>query len=178
MRALGRAALNVIYPPSCMACRAAIDASGALCPRCWSAVRFIERPYCERLGTPFAQDFGQSLISPQAFADPPAYNCARAVARFEEGPVRHLVHRLKYGDRMELAGSMGLWMARAGEDILAQADVLVPVPLHRRKLFHRGFNQSMALAEALTWGWPAARASTIWNRACRTRDAAVCRSGD
>jgi hypothetical protein len=49
---LADAALNILYPPTCLACRAATDAHGALCPRCWSAMRFIERPFCERLGTP------------------------------------------------------------------------------------------------------------------------------
>jgi predicted amidophosphoribosyltransferase len=79
---LARAALDTLYPPTCLACRAATDSHGALCPRCWSAMRFIERPFCERLGTPFEQDLGQGLISPQAMADPPVFARARAVARF------------------------------------------------------------------------------------------------
>ena len=80
---------------------------GVLCGACWHKVRFIERPYCERLGTPFPQDYGQTLLSPAAMADPPVFERARAVARFEDGPARHLIHRLKYGDRVELALSMG-----------------------------------------------------------------------
>src|ERR1700733_14877469 len=71
---LAPAALAALYPPTCLACRAAPDGQGALCPRCWSTVRFIERPFCERLGTPFEQDLGQGLISPQAMADPPAFS--------------------------------------------------------------------------------------------------------
>src|SRR5271165_591550 len=87
-RRFADAALNALYPPTCLACRAATGAHGALCPRCWSAMRFIERPFCERLGTPFEHDLGQGLISPQAMADPPAFARARAVARFEDGPAR------------------------------------------------------------------------------------------
>ena len=124
------AALDTLYPPTCLACRAATEAHGALCPRCWSAMRFIERPFCERLGTPFEQDLGEGLLSPQAMADPPVFARARAVARFEDGPARKLVHRLKYSDRAELARPIARWMARAGADILADADFLVPVPLH------------------------------------------------
>ena len=127
---LAHAALDALYPPTCLACRAATDRHGALCPRCWSTMRFIERPFCERLGTPFEQDLGQGLISPQAMADPPAFSRARAVARFEDGPARTLVHRLKYSDRAELSRPIGSWMARAGADILADADLLAPVPLH------------------------------------------------
>ena len=70
---LAGAALDTLYPPTCLACRAATDLHGALCPRCWSAMRFIERPFCERLGTPFEHDLGQGLISPQAMADPPVF---------------------------------------------------------------------------------------------------------
>jgi ComF family protein len=150
LRGMGRAALDLVYPPSCIACRRATAEPGVLCAQCWGEIRFIERPYCERLGTPFAQDFGQTLISPQAMADPPVYNRARAVARFEDGPARNLVHRLKYGDRIELARPLGRWMARAGAEILAEADILIPVPLHRRKLVSRRFNQAMALAEAIS----------------------------
>jgi Double zinc ribbon domain len=127
---LAHTALDTLYPPTCLACRAATARHGALCPRCWSTIRFIERPYCERLGTPFEHDLGQGLISPQAMADPPAFGRARAVARFEDGPARTLVHRLKYSDRAELARPIASWMARAGADVLAEADLLTPVPLH------------------------------------------------
>ena len=116
-------------------------------------MRFIERPYCERLGTPFEADLeAPGLLSPDAIAHPPVFARARAVARFDDGPSRQLVHRLKYGDRLELAGTMGAWMARAGEEILAEADVLVPVPLHRRRLAARRFNQSALLARAISRG--------------------------
>ena len=149
LRRAGHAVLDVIYPPSCLSCRKATMDHGVLCGACWHKVRFIERPYCERLGTPFPQDYGQTLLSPAAMADPPVFERARAVARFEDGPARHLIHRLKYGDRVELALSMGKWMARAGAELLSDADVLIPVPLHRRKLMARRFNQAMALADVI-----------------------------
>jgi ComF family protein len=147
---LAQAALDTLYPPTCLACRAATDRHGALCSRCWSAMRFIERPFCERLGTPFEHDLGQGLISPQAMADPPAFGRARAVARFEDGPARTLVHRLKYSDRAELSRPIASWMARAGADILADADLLTPVPLHALRLWRRQFNQAAALATEIS----------------------------
>jgi ComF family protein len=147
---LAHAALDALYPPTCLACRASTDKHGALCPRCWSAMRFIERPFCERLGTPFEHDLGQGLISPQAMADPPAFSRARAVARFEDGPARTLVHRLKYSDRAELARPIASWMARAGVDVLADADLLAPVPLHALRLWRRQFNQAAALTTEIS----------------------------
>jgi len=109
-------------------------------------MRFIERPFCDRLGTPFEQDLGDDLLSSQAVANPPVFQRARAVARFEDGPARRLVHRLKYSDRGELARPMGAWMARAGADVLAEADAVTPAPLHRLRLWTRKFNQAAALA--------------------------------
>jgi ComF family protein len=153
LRRAGAAALDLLYPPVCLACRRAIGAHGGLCADCWRAMRFIERPYCERLGTPFEADLSAGetgrIISPAALADPPVFARARAVARFDDGPARVLVHRLKYGDRGELAAPMGRWMARAGTELLDEADFLVPVPLHRLRLAHRRFNQSAALAAAI-----------------------------
>ncbi len=145
-----RAALDALYPPTCLDCRAATEAHGALCARCWSAMRFIERPFCERLGTPFEQDLGEGLLSPQAMADPPVFARARAVARFEDGPARKLAHRLKYSDRAELARPIGRWMARAGADLLAEADLLAPVPLHPLRLWRRRFNQAALLAREVS----------------------------
>jgi ComF family protein len=154
LKKAGAAALDLLYPPVCLACRRAIDQHGGLCPACWSAMRFIERPFCERLGMPFEADLaaGESgrIVSAAALADPPVFSRARAVARFEDGPARVLVHRLKYGDRGELAAPMGRWMARAGAELLSEADLLIPVPLHRLRLAHRRFNQSTALARAIS----------------------------
>jgi ComF family protein len=147
-RGAWRFALGLVYPPSCIACQAATGEPHALCASCWSGIRFIERPYCERLGTPFAVDLGLPLLSPAAIADPPVFGRARAVAEYD-GTASALVHRLKYGDRPELAQALGRMMARAGAELLAEADVIVPVPLHRWRLWRRRFNQAMALARVV-----------------------------
>ena len=95
---LGRFVVDVILPPTCLACRTPVGEGSGLCPQCWIGAGFIERPYCERLGTPFPSDYGGPLISPAALAEPPAYARARAVARYGD-VVRDLTHMLKYGDR-------------------------------------------------------------------------------
>jgi ComF family protein len=137
--------LGLVYPPTCIACQGATGAPHALCAACWSGIRFIERPYCERLGTPFSIDLGMPLHSPAALADPPVFGRARAVAEYD-GTASALVHRLKYGDRLELARALGAMMVRSGAELLGDADVIVPVPLHRFRLWQRRFNQAMALA--------------------------------
>jgi len=147
VHAFARAALDVALPPLCAACRQPVDGNG-LCPACWSKLSFITRPYCERLGIPFVYDPGPGILSMQAIASPPAYRRARAAVRFDEIS-RALVHALKYGDRLDLAPMMGRWISHAGGEILAEADALVPVPLHWRRQWTRRFNQSAMLAAAI-----------------------------
>ncbi len=150
-RRAGAALLDVIYPPVCLVCRRAVAEHGALCAACWREIAFIERPFCERLGAPFERDLDQpGLISPEAAANPPVFARARAVARYDSDKARSLAHRLKYHDRLELAGPMGRWMVRAGADLLADADLLAPIPLHRLRLAARRFNQSAELARVIS----------------------------
>jgi ComF family protein len=149
MSAALRRVVDVGLPPLCPGCREPVSDPGGLCARCWSRLNFITRPYCERLGIPFAYDPGPGILSMQAIADPPAYARARAAVRFDDVS-RDLVHALKYGDRLDLAPTLGRWMARAGHDLLADADGLVPVPLHWRRLWARRFNQSSALAHVIS----------------------------
>jgi ComF family protein len=149
LRAAGRTMVDLVLPPTCLACRKPVGAAGGLCAPCWNRIGFIERPYCERLGTPFLHDAGGALLSPAAIADPPAFTRARAAARYSD-VARELVHLLKYGDRLDLARPLGRWMARAGTELLADADALVPVPLHWTRLWQRRFNQSAMLAQAVS----------------------------
>lgn len=142
---------GLALPPACPLCRTLLADDAGLCAACWGGLRLIERPYCERLGTPFPFDLGPGTLSAAAIAEPPPFGRARAVAVFD-GAARDLVHALKYRDRIELARVMGRMMARAGRELLAEADVVVPVPLHRRRLWWRRFNQSALLAAAVARG--------------------------
>lgn len=147
-RLAARALLDLAMPPHCLACGLPVATEGTLCPTCWSSLRLIERPFCERLALPFAYDLGEGALSAEAIADPPPFERLRAVALFDD-VARRLVHGLKYQDKLELAHWMAGWMVRAGRDVLTQADVVIPVPLHRRRLWTRRFNQSAALAATI-----------------------------
>src|SRR3954463_7204211 len=143
-----RLALDIALPTLCVSCREPVEGEG-VCAECWSKMSFIEPPYCPRLGIPFVYDPGPELLSMEAIASPPAYQRARAAVRYDE-VARTLVHALKYQDRTDLAPAMGRWMARAGQELLDEADVLVPVPLHWRRGWSRRYNQSGALARAIS----------------------------
>src|SRR2546423_10932756 len=126
-----RFALDIALPTLCVSCREPVDGDG-VCAACWAKLSFIAPPFCPRLGIPFVYDPGPELLSMEAIASPPAYQRARAAVRYDD-VARTLVHSLKYQDRTDLAPAMGRWMARAGQELLAEADVLVPVPLHWRR---------------------------------------------
>jgi ComF family protein len=140
-------ALDVALPTLCVACREPVDGDG-VCAGCWAKLSFIAPPFCPRLGIPFVYDPGSDMLSMEAIANPPAYARARAAVRYDD-VARTLVHALKYQDRTDLAPAMGRWMARAGHELLDDADVLVPVPLHWRRAWGRRYNQSGALARVI-----------------------------
>jgi len=145
---LPKLALDIALPTLCVSCREPVDGEG-VCAACWAKLSFIAPPFCPRLGIPFVYDPGPELLSMEAIASPPAYQRARAAVRYDD-VARTLVHSLKYQDRTDLAPAMGRWMARAGQELLAEADVLVPVPLHWRRGWSRRYNQSGALARVIS----------------------------
>jgi ComF family protein len=143
------AIVDLVFPPVCRNCSRVVASHQALCPQCWSAVRFIERPYCEVLGRPFSQDLGSGFLSAEAIANPPDFDRLRA-ATVHEDISRQLVHGLKYRDRTDLAPMMANWMIRASDGTLDRADVIVAVPLHRFRLMSRKFNQAAELARSIS----------------------------
>jgi ComF family protein len=142
---LWRGAVSMIYPPQCIACEVATSDAHALCPACWAGMPLISEPVCARLGTPFEHDFGSGMLSPAAIADPPRFDSARAVA-LHDGVARAMVTRLKYGERLDLARTMARLMAGAGREMLADCDLILPVPMHRGRLWQRRYNQAALLA--------------------------------
>lgn len=148
-RRLTGLAADLVLPPTCPGCRAAVGEGDALCPRCWSAIRFIEPPLCPIYGTPFAYELGAGILSAEALAHPPPFRRARAAAVYGD-VARRLVHQLKYHDRPHLAETMAIAMRRAGRALIADCCVIVPVPLYRWRLWQRRFNQAAALAASLS----------------------------
>ena len=111
-------------------------------------IDFIAPPLYERLGVPLPYETGSPSLSAAAIADPPVYDRARAAARYSS-TMRELIQSFKYGDRHEGVPLFGRWMATAGAELLADADVILPVPLYRSRLWSRRFNQSAMLAQAV-----------------------------
>ncbi|MGQ0455783.1 MAG: ComF family protein [Hyphomicrobium sp.] len=142
--ALGRTALDVVLPPLCLGCEARILDHDALCPACWRRIDFIRAPLCDHLGLPLPYGTGEPMLSAAAVANPQAYDRARAVARFD-GLMRDLVHDLKFRDTHDGRRLFGRWLSEAGRDLIADADVIAPIPLARMRLLSRRFNQAQIL---------------------------------
>ena len=140
---------KLLFPPVCLGCRNLVGEPGTLCPDCWPGVRFLERPWCEVMGTPFAHDMGEGVLSAEALADPPPFKRARSAVLYEGVPQR-MARSLKFGDRTDLAPWMARWMLRAGAELLVEADAVLPVPLHRNRFLARRFNQSAELSRAIS----------------------------
>lgn len=141
--------LDLVVPPLCMGCRRPLADPRTLCGRCWPQLELIAPPICDIMGTPLAFDAGPGARAPELSWNHPLYDTARAATVF--GPLsRRLVHQLKYYDVPGVAALMARLMAPAVADVTAGADVLLPVPLHRRRLIARRFNQAVHIADALS----------------------------
>ena len=136
--------LGFALPPTCIGCGTVTGSAGGLCGTCWGRLSFITSPCCERTGAPFAFDDGAPRIHPDALDSPPAFDRARAAVTFTDA-ARDLVHKLKYADRLDVAAPMARLMAQAGAELIASADLIVPVPLHAVRLWRRRFNQAAML---------------------------------
>lgn len=142
------AVADFLLPPRCFSCNAIIARDGALCAGCWSGIAFLAPPCCVRCGHPFDLDPGPGALCGACVQQPPAFARARAVFRYDRNS-RGMVLKFKHGDRTAFAPAFAAWMARAGGELLADADLLVPVPLHWRRLFDRRYNQAALLAGRL-----------------------------
>ncbi len=149
-------ALDLLLPPRCLGCGDLVEVQGTLCPPCWSAITFVAEPLCRRCGLPFAFEAEDTAVQPDAegydcgacLAEPPPYSRARAVMRYDDAS-RPLLLGFKHGDRTEAAPPFATWMARSGADLLAEAELVAPVPLHWRRLIARRYNQAALLSQPL-----------------------------
>jgi ComF family protein len=139
---------DFLLPPVCISCRVRVESHGLLCGACFAKIDFIAPPLCDRLGVPLPFETGEEPLSAAAIASPPVYDRARAAAHYSD-TMRELIQSFKYRDRHEGLPLFARWLAKAGAELLADADLIVPVPLYPTRLWRRRFNQSAMLAGAL-----------------------------
>ncbi|MBL4695743.1 MAG: ComF family protein [Rhizobiaceae bacterium] len=140
---------ELLVPGTCIVCDGAVAEQGGCCASCWGQINFIVEPRCPVMGTPFSIDIGEGMLCAEAIANPPPFNRLRAAVRYDD-IARRLVSRFKYSDRPEYAKWFARWMINSGKELLEENPLIVPVPLHRSRLFSRRFNQSAEIARQIT----------------------------
>lgn len=143
------AALDFILPHRCAACGRQTGSRGVLCPDCWRQTRFIAAPQCRQCGYPFELDFGEGVRCGACLSNQPHYQRARSAIAYDARIAKVLI-AFKHGDRTDLAPGLSAMMRRVGSDLLTSAELILPVPLHRNRLFERRYNQSVLLAKPLS----------------------------
>ncbi len=145
--ALGGWLLDVAFPPACPACQGMVSAQDNFCSECFAALKQISAPQCVCCGIPFAFDSGPDAQCPECLAEPPSFDTVRAPLVYDSISAP-LIRSLKFHDRYTgLKRAVAMMNASHGERSI---DLIVPVPLHWRRLLMRRFNQSALLGFALS----------------------------
>jgi ComF family protein len=145
---VARHLVDAVLPPRCLKCGELVGAPESLCPACWAGLRFLASPCCACCGYPFEAAVENGALCAGCAAAHPPYRRARAAWAYDDG-CRDLILAFKHADRLDLARPFARWMAQAGADLLAEADIVAPVPLHWRRLLFRRYNQAALLAQVL-----------------------------
>ncbi|WP_300540543.1 ComF family protein [Maricaulis sp.] len=144
---------DLAWPPVCPVSGAAVEENGRLAPAAWHGLTFLDAPWCSTCGLPFpypgAGGSQAATLCAMCIARPPVFDKARAPLAYDDAS-RPLVLGFKHGGRREMIDRFARWMTVAGGDCLADADVILPVPLHWRRLWSRRYNQSALLGRALS----------------------------
>ncbi len=136
--------VSALYPPLCLACGEELSEDG-FCARCWSETQFILGTVCDSCGTPLlGEKLKEAIHCDSCLKQPAEWQRGRAAALYDGGAAK-VIMSLKYADRWDLAGPLADYMITAGRDVLV-ADIVVPVPLHWRRLISRKYNQAALLS--------------------------------
>ena len=147
LRKAGRAAQDLILPHHAFDAGSRA-ASPGLTAAGWSKIAFLEAPVCDGCGLPFDYDLGEGVRCPACEARPRAFSRARAACLYDEHS-RDLILQFKHADRLDLARLFSLWLGRAAEGLIAEADAVAPVPMHPLRLIRRRYNQAAEVARPM-----------------------------
>jgi len=146
--AAGHAVMDFLLPPLCLNCDGSVTENQTLCAACWKSIHFIASPSCACCGAPFDLPVEEGTLCGACLANPPLFDGARSAFLYDDAS-RGLVLRFKHADQLHPVPALALMMVRAGEAFWGEADMIVPVPLHRWRLLKRRYNQAALLAQEI-----------------------------
>ncbi|MEN8134823.1 MAG: ComF family protein [Thermodesulfobacteriota bacterium] len=142
---------ELLFPASCLACGQPPEQFGKimLCRSCLAEVRLIDRPLCKCCGRPFHEATGDEHLCGLCLKDHYHFDMARALVQYRP-PITTIISRFKYhGQTTSLKSFQAIQQQLPGLTDLNQPDLIIPIPLHLKRLRQRGFNQALLLARAL-----------------------------
>lgn len=146
---VARLVADIAFPPSCPACHGAVEADGNFCFDCFAKLKMIGAPLCQCCGIPFVFAIEAQMKCPICLESPPAFDTARSALVYDEVSAP-LVSALKFHDQWAGLSRHARMMVGAGHEVLKEAELLIPVPLHWRRLVRRKYNQSALLAYSIS----------------------------
>lgn len=144
-----RPIVDLVYPPRCVSCGGAIAAQGAMCAECWGELEIPGEPACKTCQRPLGSaSAARSATCYECAAEPPRHSGIIAATLYNDAS-RKLILTFKHGGKIALAPLLARLMAARIEPATSDQPLLVPVPLHRWRIWTRGFNQSALLARQI-----------------------------
>lgn len=140
--------IDYLLPPVCGCCGDTVFEDVGICSLCWKKLTFLSNPCCEACGYPFDLSLGKGAICGECERAPKSFSRCRAALAYNEHS-KGMIIGYKHADRTYLTKLFSKWMALSGGGVMETADIIVPVPLHPRRLLTRKYNQSALLAQRL-----------------------------
>jgi ComF family protein len=162
LKYFGASLLEFFLPRMCLFCGVPVGETAvvAVCPDCEAQITWVASPLCTCCGRVFESRDGADRVCGDCQTDPPPFARARAAALYD-GPVTQAITGFKFSRQLAFLPVMQQWLKRPlCLELVAAADLLAPVPLHRKRIQHRGFNQSLLLAQTFP-GAPVAREAVV-----------------
>ena len=138
-------AVDIVLPPRCVVSGEIVDRQGAVSAKVWRDLHFVAAPICDCCGYPFGFEVADKTLCASCLSDPPPFKSARAALVYDDTS-RDMILKFKHGDKTHAVHAFISWLKRAGAEMLPDADLIIPVPLHRWRLLKRRYNQAALIA--------------------------------
>ena len=140
--------ITLIYPNKCVLCNTIIKTNNSLCSNCWKKIHFIHKPFCYKCSRPFKNFINEKDICIKCLKNKPSYIQARSAIVYDTN-VSKILFKFKFYGKTFLKKFIAKTMLNVSQDILNNIDIFIPVPLHKKRLIYRKYNQSLLICNEL-----------------------------